>query len=77
MQVVDNLSVLGSDGLVQSAVPLTVNGQTQAHVVIASRQHIPDDATVVPAQFVSPFAALGLQARSASYASSQTHDSGS
>lgn len=60
----------GTESLMHTPVPVIVNGQTQAHVVLASRQHIPDDATVVPAQYISPFAAPGLQVRTASTASS-------
>ncbi|DBB10964.1 TPA: hypothetical protein ACH3X3_007414 [Trebouxia sp. C0006] len=65
------IPVPGTDGYVQTPVPVTIDGQTQAHVVIASRQQLPHDATVVPAQFISPFAASTLQARAASSASSQ------
>ena len=60
-----------TDGYLQTPVPVTVDGQTQAHVVIASKQQLPHDATVVPAQFISPFAAVTLQGRAASSASSQ------
>jgi len=67
----DPIPVPGTDGYVQTPVPVTIDGQTQAHVVIASRQQLPHDATVVPAQFISPFAASTLQARAASSASSQ------
>ena len=75
MAAVNGVPIPGTDGFAQTPVPVMLNGQTQAHVVIASRHPIPNDATVVPAQFVSPFAASGLQARTGSYAMSQTNDS--
>ncbi len=71
MAMVSGIPVPGTDGYVQTPVPVTIDGQTQAHVVVASRQQLPGDATVVPAQFISPFAASTLQARAASSASSQ------
>ena len=64
---------MSADGLIQSPVPLRVNGHTEGHVLIASRQPVPDDATVVPSQFISPFALSSVQARSASHSSSSVN----
>lgn len=66
---------MSADGLIQSPVPLRVNGHTEGHVLIASRQPVPDDATVVPSQFISPFALSSVQARSTSHSSSSANGS--
>ena len=70
----NDLETSSAHRLVQSPVPLRVNGHTEGHVVIESRHPMPVDASVVPAQLISPFALTSLQARSASHTSSSNQD---
>ena len=69
MQMVNGVCHAGASGYTQTTLPIVAHGSSNAHVVVASRHHVPDDTVVVPAQCVSPFAASSLQARSGSFAS--------
>ena len=71
VQMVDGVHLPSSDRHMQTSRAIAVDGNTQAHVVVSSRQPISDDVpvVVVAPHNPSPFAASALQARSSSFAS--------
>lgn len=71
VQMVDGVHLPSSDRYMQTSHPIAINGNTHAHVVVSSRQPIPDDVpvVVVAPNNPSPFAASDLQTRSSSFAS--------
>ena len=71
VQMVDGVHLPSSDRYMQTSHPIAIDGNTQAHVVVSSRQPIPDDVpvVVVAPSNPSPFAASNLQTRSSSFAS--------
>lgn len=70
VQLVDGVNLQSNNRHLHTLHPVAVDGHTEAHVVLASRQPIPDDVPVVVVPHnVSPFAASNLQIRSSSFAS--------
>lgn len=67
VQLVDGVNLQSTNRHLHT---VAIDGHTEAHMVLASRQHIPDDVSVVVVPHnVSPFAASNLQIRSSSFAS--------
>ena len=71
VQMVNGVQLPNADGYLQTSLPIATDGNTQTHVVVASRHPIPADVPVVivAPHNISPFAASNLQTRSSSFAS--------